>query len=112
MRHEQASAARFENVLRSRGDDMSRAHLIYLILVMSFCPDLTLIFVGVCWHLHTHGWGWSSDDSQCKSLDQLAMRNRDRRLRLAWLPRGSLFHASKLRGRDTILGSWSTSRNV
>jgi hypothetical protein len=56
------------------------APLIYLIGVIYFCPEPTLIFVGVCWHLHTHGWGWSDDESQCMSLDELATRNRDRRL--------------------------------
>ena len=50
---------------------MNQAPLIYLIGVMYLCPDLTLIFVGVCWYLHTHGWGWSADESQCKSLGEL-----------------------------------------
>jgi hypothetical protein len=58
---------------------MRRVPLIYLILVLSFVPDVTLVFIGVCWHLHTHGWGWSDDESQCKSLGELATRNRDRR---------------------------------
>src|SRR5262245_14323470 len=52
--------------------DMRQAHLL--------APSiyLTLVFAGVCWH--AHGWGWSSDESQCKSLGELATRNRDRRL--------------------------------
>jgi hypothetical protein len=60
--------------------DMSQAPLIYLIGVIYFGLDLTLIAAGVSWHLYTHGWGWSDDDSQCKSLGELAMRNRERRL--------------------------------
>jgi hypothetical protein len=45
------------------------APLIYLVCVIYFCQEPTLIFVGVCWHLH--GWGWSADESQCKSLVSL-----------------------------------------
>ena len=66
---------------------MNQAPLIYLIGVMYLCPDLTLIFVGVCWYLHTHGWGWSADESQCKSLGELAARSQDRRLGVAELSR-------------------------
>ena len=59
---------------------MTRLPLIYLVLVMSFVPEMNLIFIGVCWHLHANGWGWSSDETAAKSLGELAMRNRARRL--------------------------------
>jgi hypothetical protein len=42
--------------------------------VIYFCPEMNLIFIGVCWHLHTHGWGWSDDPTQCSSLRELATR--------------------------------------
>jgi hypothetical protein len=32
------------------------APLIYLVCVMYFCQEPTPIFVGICWHLHVHGW--------------------------------------------------------
>jgi hypothetical protein len=41
-------------------------------------PDFVL--VGVCWHLHRCGFGWSSDETQARSLAELAARVRDRRL--------------------------------
>ena len=59
---------------------MTRLPLIYLVLVMSFVPEMNLIFIGVCWHLYANGWGWSADETAAKSLAELAMRNRNRRL--------------------------------
>jgi len=58
---------------------MTRLPLIYLVLVMSFVPDMELIFIGVCGHLYANGWGWSSDETAAKSLGELARRNRDQR---------------------------------
>ena len=59
---------------------MRRLPLIYLVLVMSFVPEMNLILIVVCWHLYANGCGWSSDETAAKSLAELAMRNRSRRL--------------------------------
>jgi hypothetical protein len=54
---------------------MSHVPLIFLIGVIYFCPDLTLIFMGVCWRLLASArasLGMVDDESQCHLVETLA----------------------------------------
>jgi hypothetical protein len=53
-----------------------------LLVIAAFYLGLPpeLILAGVCWHLYERGYGWSADETQARSLAELAARVRDRRL--------------------------------